>query len=102
MAGGIVPGSWTPQHKTTSHRLPSQESWFLGQNCSFPDLNILLPMASAKSPVYPQEYMAFDNALRKVLQVSHSEIKARMEAEKKAKASKPRPSSRVRDSRGNG
>jgi len=41
------------------------------------------------------EYARFTNALRKVLQVSHSDMKAMLAAEKKAKASRPRPSSRV-------
>jgi hypothetical protein len=58
-------------------------------------------MARTTSPKYSQEYTVFSDALRKVLQVSHSELKTRIEAEKKAKASKPRPSVHARDSRGN-
>jgi len=42
-----------------------------------------------------QQYTNFTAALRKVLQVSHTEMQERLAAEKKAKASMPRPSSRV-------
>ena len=38
------------------------------------------------------EYAAFSTALRKVLQVSHSDMQQMLAQEKKAKASKPRPS----------
>jgi len=40
-----------------------------------------------------KEYIDFEEALGKVLQVSHDEMKKKLEEEKKAKASKPRPSS---------
>jgi hypothetical protein len=43
------------------------------------------------------EYTTFLSALRRVLQVSHSEMKDRLAAEKKAKVTKPRP--RVSSSR---
>jgi hypothetical protein len=46
------------------------------------------------------EYQKFTGALKKVLQVSHSEMQQRIEAEKKAKASKPKPSSSDRASHG--
>jgi hypothetical protein len=46
------------------------------------------------------EYPAFSKALEKVLRVSHSDMKTMLEAEKKAKASKPRPSVRVSRAKG--
>jgi hypothetical protein len=46
------------------------------------------------------EYTKFTEALRKVLRVSHAEMKEGLVAAKKAKASKPRPSSRVSGERG--
>jgi len=59
--------------------------------------------ASPKSPfpVEPVEnqYTIFTAALRKVLQVSHSEMQDRLAEAKKAKASKPRPSVSSRASR---
>lgn len=58
--------------------------------------HIVSPMASGKRTTYPQsEHEVFTAALRKVLQVSHCEMQERLAAEKKAKASKPRPSSRA-------
>jgi hypothetical protein len=54
------------------------------------------PMKS-KSNSSP-EYRNFTKALGKVLQVSHSELQERIAEEKKAKASKPRPSSSDRAS----
>jgi hypothetical protein len=45
-------------------------------------------MKSKRSP----EYDNFAGALKKVLQVSHTEMQRRIAEEKKAKASKPRPS----------
>jgi len=38
------------------------------------------------------EYQVFTTALRKVLQVSHSDMRNMLEQDKKARASKPRPS----------
>jgi hypothetical protein len=38
-----------------------------------------------QKPGTPAEYNAFSNVLRKVLQVSHSELQARLKAEKRAK-----------------
>jgi hypothetical protein len=67
-----------------------------------PSLNALIVplMSSAKAGFLSKkgdssQYSRFSNALRKVLQVSHSDMKEMLAAEKKAKASKPRPSSRV-------
>jgi hypothetical protein len=58
-------------------------------------------MATSKEPTYPQgEYATFLDALKKVLTVSHSEMQDRLAIEKKAKASKPRPSSRVSGDKG--
>jgi hypothetical protein len=46
------------------------------------------------------QYMAFENALKQVIQVPHSEIKARLEAEKIAKIKKrPKTSDASRASR---
>jgi hypothetical protein len=50
----------------------------------------------AKSSV--NEYDTFSRALKKVLQVSHSELKSRLDAEKKRKRRKPIRASAVRDS----
>jgi hypothetical protein len=44
-------------------------------------------------PERSAEYDSFQNALKQVLQVSHSELQQRIAKEKKAKATKPRPSS---------
>ncbi len=41
------------------------------------------PTASAKNEM--DEYTAFENLLRRVVRVPHSEIKAKLDAEKKAK-----------------
>jgi hypothetical protein len=41
----------------------------------------------------PNEYARFTGALKKVLQVSHSELKQRLDAEKQAKKQQPKPSS---------
>jgi hypothetical protein len=49
------------------------------------------PTASAKNET--DEYMAFENLLRRVVQVPHSEIKARLDAEKKAKEKSKRAKS---------
>lgn len=46
-------------------------------------------MKSKRSP----EYDNFTGALKKVLQVSHTEMQQRIAEEKKAKATTPRPSS---------
>jgi hypothetical protein len=51
-------------------------------------------------PNSSSEYQNFAKALGKVLQVSHSELQERITEEKKAKASKPRPSSLDRASSG--
>ena len=48
-------------------------------------------MKAAKKP--SEEYARFTDALKRVLSVSHSEMQSRLEADKKARASKPRPSS---------
>jgi len=44
------------------------------------------------------KYDTFQKALKQVLQVSHSEMQRRIAEEKKAKATKPRPSSSDRAS----
>lgn len=49
------------------------------------------------------EYQAFENLLRRVVQVPHSEIKAKLEEEKRAKQLKrPKTSDASRASRDNG
>jgi hypothetical protein len=56
-------------------------------------------MAKAKrKPGTPAEYRAFTNVLGKVLQVSHSELQARLKAEKEAKKRKLKRASASRDS----
>jgi uncharacterized tellurite resistance protein B-like protein len=42
-------------------------------------------MATKRKPGTPAEYKAFSNVLQKVLKVSHSELQARLEADKQAK-----------------
>ena len=52
-------------------------------------LRYTLPMArTKKQPGTPEEYAAFSNVLKQVLSVSHSELQARLEAEKKEKAAR--------------
>jgi hypothetical protein len=53
-----------------------------------------------KSSSQPSEYQHFEQALRKILRVSHAEVKAAIETEKTAKRIRrtKRTSSRVRDS----
>jgi hypothetical protein len=41
-----------------------------------------------RKPGTPAEYAAFSSVLQKVLSVSHSELQARLEAEKKEKAAR--------------
>jgi hypothetical protein len=55
-----------------------------------------------KSKPKSAEYQTFQTALKQVLQVSHTELQERIAEEKKAKASKPRPSSSDRASSGKG
>lgn len=45
-------------------------------------------MATKRKPGTPAEYEAFSNVLRKVLRVSHSELQARLKAQKEAKRRK--------------
>ena len=61
--------------------------------------NILLPMGSEQKPKFQHavqnsgtEYDAFRSALRQILRVSHDDMLRRLERDKKARASKPRPS----------
>jgi hypothetical protein len=54
-------------------------------------------MAAKRKPGTSAEYQAFTNLLEKVLQVSHSELKARLEAEKRAKKRKTKRASASRD-----
>lgn len=57
------------------------------------------PMINKSAASVSSEYAAFSTALKKILKVSYSEMHDKLQAEKKAKASKPRPSassSRVR------
>jgi hypothetical protein len=51
-----------------------------------------------RKPGTPEEYAAFSNVLKKVLSVSHSELQARLEADKQAKAERPKKSAVSRDS----
>jgi hypothetical protein len=44
------------------------------------------------NPKTSGEYTAFENLLKRVVQVPHSEIKAKLDAEKAAKNSKPKKS----------
>ena len=46
------------------------------------------------------EYQRFSTALNKILKVSHSDIQAKLEESKKAKASKLQPSSRASRAKG--
>jgi hypothetical protein len=41
-----------------------------------------------RSSKKPDEYAAFENALKKVLTVSHSQMKAKLDAEKRKKSRK--------------
>jgi len=41
-----------------------------------------------KQPGTPEEYAAFSGVLKKVLSVSHAELQARLEADRKEKAAK--------------
>ena len=50
---------------------------------------ILMPNVKHQST----EYIKFSTALNRILKVSYSEMQAKLEAEKKAKGAKPRPSS---------
>jgi len=50
------------------------------------------PVDNTTKVTQGSEYRAFTDALRKILRVSHSEMMDRLAADKKAKASKPRPS----------
>jgi hypothetical protein len=51
-------------------------------------------MATKRKPGTPAEYAAFSNVLKTVLQVSRSELQARLKAQKEAKRRKiKRPSS---------
>jgi hypothetical protein len=52
------------------------------------------------TPKSTEEYTRFEDSLRKVLQVSYSEMQDRLAAEKKAKESKSRPSSRASRDKG--
>jgi hypothetical protein len=51
------------------------------------------------TPTNSPQYATFTEALRRVLQVTPAELKARLAAEKKAKTIKPRPLVSVRVSR---
>jgi len=51
-----------------------------------------------QKPGTPAEYEAFSNVLRKVLRVSHTELQARLVADKKAKKRKSKRASASRDS----
>ena len=55
-------------------------------------------MPTKRKPGTPAEYEAFSNVLRKVLRVSHSELQARLAADKKAKKRKSKRASASRDS----
>ncbi len=55
-------------------------------------------MAAKRKPGTPAEYHAFSNVLRTVLRVSHSELQARLKAEKDAKKRKAKRASASRDS----
>jgi len=48
----------------------------------------------------PDEYGNFENALRKVLSVPHSEVKAKIDAEKQARKQQRKQPSAVRASHG--
>jgi hypothetical protein len=50
----------------------------------------------------PSEYATFEDALRKVLSVPHSEIKAKIESEKQARKQQKKQPSAVRASSGKG
>jgi hypothetical protein len=54
------------------------------------------PKPSAKNET--GEYAQFTNFMRRLVAVPHSEIKAKLEAEKRTKARKPRKVSASRDS----
>jgi len=43
----------------------------------------------------PSEYDKFENTMRQILAVPHAELKAKLDAEKKAKASKPKHSKKA-------
>jgi hypothetical protein len=58
------------------------------------------PKPSAKNE--PGEYANFENALRKVLSVPHSEIKAKIDSEKQARKQQKKQPSAVRASRAKG
>jgi len=58
-------------------------------------------MAAKRKPGTPAEYRAFTNVLSKALQVSHSELQARLKADKEAKMRK-RKLSRASASRDSG
>jgi hypothetical protein len=55
-------------------------------------------MATNRKPGTPAEYAAFSNVLKKVLSVSHSELQARLKADKRAKKRKSKRVSASRDS----
>jgi hypothetical protein len=44
--------------------------------------------AMKSNPKPPDQYTIFENALRRIIQVPHSEIKAKLEAEKRTKKKK--------------
>jgi hypothetical protein len=46
-------------------------------------------MSRQAKSVKPKEYANFENALRVVLSVPHSEIKSKLDAEKRKRAKKP-------------
>jgi hypothetical protein len=53
-------------------------------------------MSAKKKPGTPGEYAAFSNVLKTVLQVSHSELQARLKAQKAGKKRKIRRASSSR------
>jgi hypothetical protein len=55
-------------------------------------------MAAKRKPGTAAEYQAFTNVLGKVLQVSHSELQARLKADKEVKKRKLKHASASRDS----
>lgn len=77
----------------------------VGQPCLI--TNIVLLVSSEQKPKAinscgkpADQYDAFTSALRKILQVSHAEMLERLAEEKKARASRPQPSSRASHDKG--